>query len=399
MKPYNLCCRGMRLENDAKSSQEKFEEITNRWSLVTETMIPQELQKTLDSQRQLYAAIIEDKKKLIRDLLQLLKVRDNSYVEILKKNKEEIDLMETMMNDGKNSLTQAYREELAVTETVQQQEFEVLLSEKSKLDDDLVKLWEQELERLMERQKTMDDYEEQINKKIWECFNITNIARMKSLAQQQAYDRRQQQLTELSLLSKLTLIQQDNQEQIYSSSLLSKEQEILSLQAEMKNLKLKDKAKTEELAKKHQHLTKEHKRCLQQYERTLKKVKRLKIADANQIEEVWHTTDAEVKQLAERALKMDSMICENHLGLTWERPSMEASALVQPQTVEPKAAQSAAFQYSLGTMEASAGPLLDTDSEVERGMTIQAQKTVIKLFCDEAVSNKTFKQLVCSVKQ
>lgn len=59
------------LENNVKSSQEQFKEITRGWSLAKEKVIPQELQEALNSQQQLCSALIEDKKKLISELQQV----------------------------------------------------------------------------------------------------------------------------------------------------------------------------------------------------------------------------------------------------------------------------------------------------------------------------------------
>lgn len=60
-----------RLENEVKSSQGKFEEITRGWSTAEQMVIPQELQEAVNNQKELCAALIEDKKKHINDLQQV----------------------------------------------------------------------------------------------------------------------------------------------------------------------------------------------------------------------------------------------------------------------------------------------------------------------------------------
>lgn len=60
--------REERLKDDAKACQEKVEEIRKGWSIVNQKVVHSELQSVLDSQQQLCAAVIEDKKKLIREL-------------------------------------------------------------------------------------------------------------------------------------------------------------------------------------------------------------------------------------------------------------------------------------------------------------------------------------------
>ncbi|KAE8286798.1 Dynein regulatory complex protein 1 [Larimichthys crocea] len=53
------------LENDARSSKEKFEEISKGWSIDNQKLIAQELQEVLNNQQKLCSALVEDKKKLI----------------------------------------------------------------------------------------------------------------------------------------------------------------------------------------------------------------------------------------------------------------------------------------------------------------------------------------------
>lgn len=59
------------LENDARSSKEKFEEISKGWSIDNQKLIAQELQEVLNNQQKLCSALVEDKKKLINDLQQV----------------------------------------------------------------------------------------------------------------------------------------------------------------------------------------------------------------------------------------------------------------------------------------------------------------------------------------
>lgn len=54
-----------------KSSQDKFAEISGGWSLAKHSLIPQELQEALNMQQQSCAELIEDKKKLIKQLQQV----------------------------------------------------------------------------------------------------------------------------------------------------------------------------------------------------------------------------------------------------------------------------------------------------------------------------------------
>nr|XP_020459176.1 dynein regulatory complex protein 1-like [Monopterus albus] len=78
---------------------------------------------------------------------------------------------------------------------------------------------------------------------------------------------------------------------------------------------------------------KDYKRSIQEFENMQKKLKHTAAANSRKYKEMWLMCDAEVNQLAERALVIDSLICKN-LGLSWEQPPMafmECSSPIQPQ--------------------------------------------------------------------
>lgn len=121
-------------------------------------------------------------------------------------------------------------------------------------------------------------------------------------------------------------------------------------------------------------------------------------------------TEAELKQLVERALDIDALICKEHFGLAWERPHMafmEHSGPIQPQkhqAVSQSFQSGQALQRSQRMVDTSVGP--DTKStdvemhkegtevqsesgaEVEEGkLSMETLKKVKELLCDESVRN------------
>lgn len=60
-----------KLENEAKSSTQKFAEITSKWALAKDMTIPQDLWQLLNQQQQLCVLLLDQKNKLISELQQV----------------------------------------------------------------------------------------------------------------------------------------------------------------------------------------------------------------------------------------------------------------------------------------------------------------------------------------
>lgn len=68
---WHVCfCRLEKLENEVKTSQDKFDEITAKWEEGKQKRIPQDLWEMLNTQQVHCAGLIEDKNKLINELQQ-----------------------------------------------------------------------------------------------------------------------------------------------------------------------------------------------------------------------------------------------------------------------------------------------------------------------------------------
>lgn len=114
------------------------------------------------------------------------------------------------------------------------------------------------------------------------------------------------------------------------------------------------------------------------------------VADVRKFEQMWLTVEAEVKELVERALVIDSLICKQHLGLAWERPRMAFMELSGPIRPQKHACQEAVSQL----LDASVGPRLEADTlspdiemykEEEGKLSVGTLKKVMELLCDEGV--------------
>ncbi|XP_069014244.1 dynein regulatory complex protein 1 isoform X1 [Embiotoca jacksoni] len=393
--------RKERLENDAKSRQEKLEEIMGGWSIVEEKSNPEERQEVLNCQRQLCDALIEDKKKLINDLQQELKSANDRYVENLRKNTEELDWMDERMEDQMKRITKTFRDDMAQRTKSHVQEIEIFLTkEKTKWDQLLQELREKEPERLMERKRKVEENEENIHNVMLDSTNKHISTERQNDARLQPLQRDRELCKGTEMLKSLRDKYQRNQKTVDETTIAQNRKKIISLQTEMKSLKVMCAAQEKEFMERSQYLSEVHKCSIQQYERLQKQVKHLVLTDNRQFEKVWLMQDEKVKQLVMKVLDIDSRICK-HLGLAWKWPPMafmEISGPTQPQKQAPR-------QCSQETVDVSAGPSLEADikstdmevyieataeqsesgAEVEEGkLSMKELKQAMELLCDEA---------------
>ncbi|XP_031731308.1 dynein regulatory complex protein 1 isoform X2 [Anarrhichthys ocellatus] len=407
-----------RLENEVKSSQEIFQEITRGWSIAKQKVIPQDLQEALNNQQQLCAAIIEDNKKLIKDLQQEMKVGDDRFVKDLRKQEEELDLMIEMMKNQIKTLTKAYREELAQISRVYQLESEVLLTkDKTEWEQRIMELCEEELGRSMEWMKKVEEYDAKVQNHTLETIDNNGYFQQKWNMSCQVLERHHQHKKASQIITALKLMKPTVEVPVQRLNLNRMKKRAIRLDIEIRNLRTKSSSENKQFTKKSQHLPEEYKHKIQQYEHIQKNIKHFADADARQFEEMWLMIDAEVKQLVERVLVIDSLICKEHLGLAWERTPlefMELSGPIQPQkqarmparqTVSQLFHAGQNLQCSQRMMDLSVGPRPETDTESmdkemhKEGKTVQSEsgaeveegkqsletlKKVMELLCDEA---------------
>ncbi|KAM9354972.1 dynein regulatory complex protein 1-like [Pholidichthys leucotaenia] len=345
------------LVNDAKPNEKQLEEISTGWSAVNQKPILLERKKFLDNQQQLCDAVVEQKKKLIKDLQQK---GDDRYAKNLRMMSENIDQMIERMQDQIKILTKAYREELAQAQRLHEKEIEILLTEdKAELEQRMAKLLDNEMKRLVERRQKVEEYEEKIHNKMLECTTEISVKEIEYNEEFQVLEQEQQKVKGTKVLMRLKRIIQDEQSKQYKHALANIKTRIHSLQTEMKNLR-----RIYSTQEECHCLLNKHRRSIEQYENIQKQIKHFVVADARMFEEMWVTTEEEVKPLVEKVLIIDSLVYKQHLDLARQLPL----ATIKPQK-----------------QTASAQPSLKANSEVEEEkLSTEILRGIMELLCDEA---------------
>ncbi|XP_055005756.1 dynein regulatory complex protein 1-like [Boleophthalmus pectinirostris] len=380
------------LEDHNLSSKGKIEEISKGWHTTKEKMIPQEVQAALIYQQQQCADLIKDKKQIMDTIQQDLKARDDSFVADLRKQTEELQLMLERMEEQDRTLTEAYREKLEQwKENVQKEEETKHTEIKTAWEMCMKNLLETEVDKLFKRQQAVEEYEAQIHHLMFETSDNFNIIRNREFADFQTLELEIHQVE-----SERIFIEQKIENQKADGIKLKAEDtqmkaKLSGLKSELVKLRLdKQSGKGRREKQLMEKKLKELNYKAQDYERIQKKIIHFAIADAIKFENMWLTVDAEVKELLERALYVDSMIYENVFHIPWEQLNL---SFAEPgRRWEERCAVSQTSQYSQvnGMIE---GLYNDSESEAEVGniseerssvATPRTVKRLVEILCDEA---------------
>ncbi|XP_067240141.1 dynein regulatory complex protein 1 [Chanodichthys erythropterus] len=381
--------RREKLENEAKSSQEKFEEITRKWTDAKMKQTPLDLRDALNSQQQLCEQIIADKNKLISELQQELKASDDRYVKDLKRQANDIDLLAERMEEQVSSLKKSYRENLQLIENSFDEERRTLLTKyRKKWENQMKERSEKELRNMMKGLSLLEEYEDLLQKLRVQTAEEYNMDKIRLDTEVQNLRKKVQELkfncylNEDKLHYKYELLKKREEENTILKSLLKRK--IIRMQDALNNLKSKCAKQEKQSKAENQSLSNDYARIKQQYKDMQKKERHFAALDAEHFEKLWLICEDEVKALAHRALETDRIIHEQQLGLAWVSPPvpfMERSGLIKQQTVR-MATQAAADTLQEETRE----HLVEGSEGLENtggGVNRRTVKRILELLCDE----------------
>ncbi|NXH67275.1 DRC1 protein, partial [Hydrobates tethys] len=314
-----------KLENEAKSSTYKFEEITSKWALAKEMTIPQELWQLLNQQQQQCELLLEEKNKLIGDLQQELQNKDEQYVQAIKKQSDDIHLLLERMEEQIRIMLKTYRHKLLQIEKAFELERRELLDNNRKKWEEAIQAHNaQELEYLHARMRKVEKFEKQLNQlrvedeeeynsmKIELENDVQNLE--KQLQQMKAAYQLNQEKLEYNLQ---VLKKQDEENTIIRSQQKRKLNRLHSL---LNNLRTKLAKQEKQFGEENQSLAADCERITEQCKEVQRRMRHFAVSDAEKFTEVWLMNEEEAKGLMQKALDADRIIHTQQLGLPWEEP-------------------------------------------------------------------------------
>lgn len=324
-----------RLEQEAKSGAEKFEEITKKWEQALQKEIPQSLYQMLRQQKDACKAIVLDKNKLIKDFQEELQKKDDLYIKDLKKQADDIDLMIERMEEQIKSLSTSYKTEIEEIERA-------FVAERNELLEQHKKKWEErmefrrqkEIEYMKAREKRVEDYEQQLhNIRVQDAEEYNRIKiRMETdvqiLEQQLQQMRATYQLNQEKLDYNFQVLKKRDEENQITRN--QQKRKITRLQDVLNGLRIKIAKQEKQYRDENQQLTEDYKRITEQFRDLQRKSRHFMQADSKKFEDVWCMNEAECKELVTTLVEADRAIHEQQLGIQYQNPDLSFADNVGP---------------------------------------------------------------------
>ncbi|KAH9502944.1 DNA replication checkpoint protein Drc1 [Bulinus truncatus] len=383
--------RKEKLESEAKSAAERFEEITKKWDVALQKDVPQTLHELLMQQKRSCDAMNEEKNKIITELQQVLKSKDDLYVKDLKKMHEDVDLIIERMNEQLNHMTKAQREELEEIERAFVMERNELLEQQKKKWEEKMELRRQKEEDHLEmRARRVEDLESQLQHmrvQDAEEYNMVKIrleTDVQILEQQLQQMRATCQLNQEKLEYNFQVLKKRDDENTITKS--QQKRKITRLQDVLNGLKQKLEKQEKTYKDENLQLTEDYKRITAQFHDLQRKSKHFMATDAKKLHEIWCMNEEECKALAKEVLDADKSIFEQQLGLKWESPDTQFMENVGPLVSSRNTGGSSASKILHDVMSkattADSG-LIENEASIYESISASTIKKVLELLCDE----------------
>ncbi|NWX15667.1 DRC1 protein, partial [Aegotheles bennettii] len=314
-----------KLENEAKSSAHKFEEITSKWALAEEITIPQELWQLLNQQQEQCALLLEEKNQLISDLQQELRSKEEQYVQALKEQSDDVHLLLQRMEEQNRHLLKTCRHKLLEVErTFEQERRELLDNNRKEWEEGIQAHNAQELEHLHAHMRKVEEFEKQLKQlqvQDEEDFNSMKIqleAELQNLEKQIQQVKAAYQLNQEKLDYNLQVLKKQDEENTIIRS--QQKRKLNRLHSLLQNLRTKLANQEQQFREEKQSLAAVCERITGQCQEVQRKMRHFAVTDAEKFAEVWLMNEEEAKRLAREALDAHRVIHTQQLGLPWEEP-------------------------------------------------------------------------------
>ncbi|XP_069461702.1 dynein regulatory complex protein 1 [Ambystoma mexicanum] len=383
-----------KLSSEAQASLDAFEDITNKWIVAKSKEIPQDIWEVLIAQQQDCVQLIEEKNKLITELQEGLRVKDDQYVIDLKNQADDTDLLIERMEEQIRNLTKTYCDELLqIEKAFELERRELMAANKIKWEKGMQTRRDQELEYLLSRMKKMEEYEQQLKQVYAEDAEDYSIIKIRLETDVQILEQQLQQMKAVYQLNQEKLdynfqvLKKRDEENGYTKS--QQKRKITRIQDVLNKLTSKLEKQKIRYSEGNERLTVDYKRLIEQYTLLQKKIRHFASVDSQKYNGIWLMNEEEMKELVKKVLEADRIINEQQLGLPWSPPDLWFMENIGPLSQKQK--KKSATQLAAEVILVEESQTCDEDAEVEEDsgvgphhLSSKTVKQILGLVSDES---------------
>lgn len=367
---------------EAEHSARRNATVAMRWADLFSVEVPQDLYEEIEKQRTACDKITASKDRLIAEIKNELKSKDDEYVRALKRQAEDIDTLLQHMGNQFRELQAAFLEELEeIEQSFLQERRELLDANKAEMNTLFEKRSTMEQQFMEAMQERAEDYQEQLEAlrvQDAEDYNILKIrleTDIQNLEQHLEAMRATYQLnTEKLEYNYRVLEERDHENQ---STINQQKRKIARQRDILSSLKSKYAESDKKFQEENMKLTDEYKRITEQFKDLQSKYRHFELADIKRYKEVWEMNEQLVAELVRKVLQADKIIHEQQLGLRWNPPSDEVF-------ISPWAAQQAAEAAKEEEEVTSSQEGETKEEQVAEKVADPRFKALLDMLCDEA---------------
>ncbi|XP_076350036.1 dynein regulatory complex protein 1 isoform X2 [Tachypleus tridentatus] len=323
-----MSVRCKKIQKEAETTEEKYKMLLEKWENAAEMKTAHGLRQKMHILNNACSDLLHQKNQIISELQDELRLKDEDYVQTLKKHVEDISTIRERINQLVTDLSHASKQELKYIEDAFQKDEQKLMTEHTRnWETFLNNTVEQEGKYLIAREKQVEESGHELHQMYFIETEDYNLYKQKLENDVHVLQQHLQQIKVVYLL---------NQEKLeYNYQVLKKRDEensIMKSEQKRRITKLHDqyievRAKLEKLEKARQeencHLTEEYCDLVSQLQQLNKKTRHFQSVERRKYNEVWNLKDTEIKELLKKILTADCLIHEQLLGLPWEPPDLK----------------------------------------------------------------------------
>ena len=313
--------------DEASSSSRRDSSVLLKWNSLFKKTVPQDLLEAINKQKEACSKIISSKDRLIADLKEELKMKDEIYVKSLKEQANAIDNLIQTMHGRTRDMIERYADELESIEASfmnerkellnkQQGEIDSLTERRRNIEDQYMKRRQEKVEDWQQRlHEIHETYGEYYNK--LKCQLQTEI---QGLEQQLEEMRALYQLNAEKLNYNLQVLSERVKEN--DKAIATHKRKLARLQDVLSGLITKYADTDKRFRQENNILTESYRRITEQYKDLQLKFQYFEKADTEKYKQVWAMNEEEAMQLVNQCLVADKILFEQQLGVEWKPPDL-----------------------------------------------------------------------------